>query len=263
MTDEEISEEIKLRNLKRAAPGFPEEYEFEYNNAKYYCVLDRVMLKEVMLKNGVGEFEIPEFVIGIFWGHDYLPYCSPARSPFHSCRSIKVTNKSQIENMVELFMYCNELEELDLSGFDASKVYDMSGMFRGCTHLVDLRLDNFDTSQVRDMSIMFSECSALVNLDLSAFDTSNVKDMQGMFSGCTALTALDLSSFTAPRLETAYGMFEDCTELRSLDLSNLDTAKSMFKTRVNGMFSGCDNLRELRADKRITKEFRKSVNKKN
>lgn len=250
---EKMPEIIKRRYIKRAALGLPHEHEFEYNNAKYHWAHDRILLKEVMLKDGVGEFEMPEFVSGTYRGHDCLPY----RSPFHSCRSIKVTNKSQMEDMRNLFLGCTELEEIDLSSFDTSKVFNMIGMFYGCTKLVDLRLNSFDTSQVIFMTNMFFGCVSLKSLNLSSFDTSNVLNMKGMFSGCTALTDLDLSSFTAPRLEKAYGMFDNCTGLRSLDLSRFDTTKSLFKTRVNDMFSGCYNLSELRADERITIEFRK------
>ena len=90
MANEEISEKIKLRNFKRAALGLSEEYEFEYNNAKHHCVIDRVLL--------TGSLTVSQLPLN------------------------KGSNKSQIENMGELYLYCNELEGLDQSGFDALKV---------------------------------------------------------------------------------------------------------------------------------------------
>ena len=255
MTYEEMCERMNRRNLKRAVLGLPAEHEFEYNNAKYYWGHDRIMLKEVMLKGGIGEFEIPEFVTDIYPGH------SPYRSPFCSCRSIKVTNRSGIEVMEDLFYNCVELVELDLSSFDTSKVFIMQGMFRECTHLAKLWLNSLDTSQVINMSGMFAGCGALLNLDLSSFDTSNVVAANCMFDGCTGLTRLDLSSFTAPRFRDAACMFCDCTELISIDLSSFDTSKSVFTLKSTSMFSGCGNLRELRADERITKIFQKFRNR--
>lgn len=257
MTYEEMFERINRRNLKRAVLGLPAEHEFEYNNAKYHWGHDRIFLKEVMLKDGIGEFEIPEFVTDIYRGHSYSPY----RSPFRSCRSIKVINRSKIEDMGYLFYDCIKLEELDLSCFDTSKVFIMKGMFRECTHLAKLRLNSFDTSQVIDMAGMFSGCVSLLNLDLSSFDTSNVENTQGMFDSCMSLTSLDLSSFTAPRLCNATEMFRNCTELRSIDLSSFDTSKSIFTLKSSAMFSGCDNLSELRADEIITNIFQEFRNR--
>ena len=57
-----------------------------------------------------------------------------------------------------MFSHCWELQALDVTKFDTSKVTDMSDMFYGCKELQTLDVSNFDTSQVIYMSDMFGEC---------------------------------------------------------------------------------------------------------
>ena len=45
--------------------------------------------------------------------------------------------------MKAMFQECNELEYLDLSNFDTSKVNDMECMFNKCKKLKYLNLENF------------------------------------------------------------------------------------------------------------------------
>ena len=54
-------------------------------------------------------------------------------------------------------------------------------MFYGCMELQFLDLTSFDTSKVTDMGSMFYDCSSLEFLDLTSFDTSKVTDMRDMF----------------------------------------------------------------------------------
>ena len=46
--------------------------------------------------------------------------------------------------MSKMFLYCKEIENLDLSNFYTSNVIDMSRMFEGCHNLKSLNLLNFD-----------------------------------------------------------------------------------------------------------------------
>ena len=79
------------------------------------------------------------------------------------------------ENSDRLFRELEYLSDIDLSGFDTSKVTNMGLMFEGCSSLTTLDLSGFDTSNVTgSMGSMFEGCSRLTTLDLSGFDTSNV-----------------------------------------------------------------------------------------
>ena len=95
-------------------------------------------------------------------------------------------NTSKVTNMNRMFHFCDSLESLDLSGWDTSNVEHMNWMFFYCGSLKSLNLSGWDTSKVTDMCGMFSCCFRLISLDLSGWDTSNVKDMENMFYSCPA-----------------------------------------------------------------------------
>ena len=71
-----------------------------------------------------------------------------------------------------MFRNCKRLKELDVNGFNTSRVTNMGCMFGGCKQLRQLDLSGFDTSQVTDMRFMFGECRQLRRLNVSGFDTS-------------------------------------------------------------------------------------------
>ena len=96
---------------------------------------------------------------------------------------LKVVGGSGLTSDYNMFYRC-EVETIDLSGLDTSKVTDMSDMFHGCK-AENIDLSSFDTSKVEDMEGMFYGCKA-ENIDLSSFNTSKVTDMSGMFDGCEA-----------------------------------------------------------------------------
>jgi surface protein len=83
-----------------------------------------------------------------------------------------------------MFIECIELEELDLSNNNTSKVTDMGSMFFGCVKLKRIKgIEKFNTNEVNNMNGMFSECKELEEIDLSNFNTSNVTNMRRMFFG--------------------------------------------------------------------------------
>ena len=141
-----------------------------------------------------------------------------------------------------LFAYLENIESLDLSGLDTSKVTTMNNMFDNCKKITSLDLSSFDTSNVTSMSSMFSSNESLTSLDLSSFDTSNVEEMTSMFYDCESLINLDVSNFNTSKVTEMSSMFEYCGSLTSLNLSNFDTSK--VRSMVQ-MFYGCTNLTSL------------------
>ena len=90
--------------------------------------------------------------------------------------------------MCGMFDGCNEIESIDLSGFDTSNVIDMGCLFSECHKLKEIKgIDKFNTSKVKGMRGMFNNCHELETIDLSGFDTSNAIDMECMFNGCNKL----------------------------------------------------------------------------
>ena len=149
---------------------------------------------------------------------------------------------SRVTDMHDMFCYMINLTSLNLSNFDTSQVINMAYMFNGMYNLTNLELSNFDTSKVAYMGYMFSGVSNLTSLNLSNFDTSQVTDMRYMFSGMSSITSLNLSNFNTSKVTNMKGMFSKINNLISLNLSGFNTSNV---TDMSGMFSGLPNLAKL------------------
>ena len=149
---------------------------------------------------------------------------------------------SKVTTMYDMFAYMSKLTTLNLSHFDTSKVTNMNNMFYYMPALTTINLSSFDTSNVTDMSGMFSSMSKLTTLNLSHFDTSKVTNMGFMFSDMFNLTTLDISSFDTSKVTNMRYMFDDMSKLTTLNLSHFDTSKV---TNMGYMFSGMSNLTNL------------------
>ena len=123
-------------------------------------------------------------------------------------------NTSEVTDMHDMFVGCENLTSLDVSGFNTEKVTDMSSMFDGCKNLSSLDVSGFKTDKVTDMSGMFLRCSKLTSLDVSGFNTDKVTNMRGMFLGCENLKTIYVGAGwnTSSETTSAY-MFTDCPNL--------------------------------------------------
>ena len=149
---------------------------------------------------------------------------------------------SRVTDMHDMFCYMINLTSLNLSNFDTSQVINMAYMFNGMYNLTNLELSNFDTSKVAYMGYMFSGVSNLTSLNLSNFDTSQVTDMRYMFSGMSSITSLNLSNFNTSKVTNMKGMFSKINNLISLNLSGFNTSNV---TDMSGMFYEASNLSVL------------------
>lgn len=102
--------------------------------------------------------------------------------------------------------------EINITGMS-----DASYMFNDCENMQSLDLSNFDTSRVTKMTRMFGDCHSLKSLDLSSFDTSNVTVMDDMFFNCISLPSVDLSNFDTSKVTDMAGMFSVCKLVKALD----------------------------------------------
>ena len=146
---------------------------------------------------------------------------------------------SKVTTMYDMFAYMSKLTTLNLSHFDTSKVTNMNNMFYHMPALTTINLSSFDTSNVTDMSGMFSSMSKLTTLNLSHFDTSKVTDMGFMFSSMSKLTTLNISNFDTSKVTYMRYMFNNMSNLTTLNLFHFDTSKV---TNMGYMFSGMSNL---------------------
>ncbi len=135
-----------------------------------------------------------------------------------------------------------DVESLDLSGLDTSKVVNMHGAFDHMPYAKSLNLSGLDTHNVTDMSSMFYSLYELKKLDVSHFDTSKVTDMESMFAHAESLEKLDVSHFNTSQVTDMRRMFANLPKLKELDVSNFDTRKV---TDMSGMFSSMEELKEL------------------
>ena len=146
---------------------------------------------------------------------------------------------SKVKSMYLMFSYLKNLTKLDLTGFDTSNVTSMWKMFWGSEKLTNLNISNFNTKNVTNMEEMFSGLKSIEQLNLSSFDTSSVTDMNNMFYGMSKITSLNLSNFDTSNVTDMSYMFYGVSNIATLDLSNFDTSKV---TNMKYMFYGTKEL---------------------
>ena len=157
--------------------------------------------------------------------------------------SAVVADALQPEDTSQWFQGLENLEQVDISKLDTSKVTHMGYMFEGCGSLKSLDLSRFDTSSLEEAYGMFQGCSSLETIDLSKFDTSKMVDADWMFDGCSSLKSLSFpKSFKTGAVESMGRMFRGCSSLKALDMSSFDTSKV---TDMGLMFSGCSSLETI------------------
>lgn len=124
----------------------------------------------------------------------------------------------------ELFDHLDNLETVDLSGWDISKVTSLSRMFEECKKLKSINIANWDTSNVTNMEAMFLLCESLETLDIANWKTSKVTNLGGMFEHCHKLKSIDLSQWDTSKVERMTYLFDRCYALESLNISNWNTS---------------------------------------
>ena len=130
-----------------------------------------------------------------------------------------------IDKSIQMFRACHDINEVDLSSFNTSKIIDMSFMFYNCQFITSINLDNVDTSQVTCMWSMFSYCTRVTSLNLTKFNTSKVESMLYMFYLCKSLTSLDLSNFDTSLVTSMESMFSECKKLEYINMKNFSEFK--------------------------------------
>ena len=124
------------------------------------------------------------------------------------------------EDSSELFWLFRYVTELDVSGFDTSRVINMEMMFSQMETIKTLDLSTFDTSNVTSMKQMFGIMDKLENLNLSSFKTKNVTDMRNMFASMRKIKELDLSTFDTTNVTSIREMFIMNPELEKIYVSD-------------------------------------------
>ncbi len=170
-----------------------------------------------------------------------------------------------VTDMTQMFADCADLTDIDLSGFNTSKVgtttesgyygdeVGMYRMFGGCSSIKKIDCSSFDTTQVTSMKNMFEGCSSVKEIILGEkFHILNISysGLDHMFAGCTSLETLDLSSFgdndpensESGSIENIYSMFKDCSSLKSIDLSGININ---YLYNIRNLFENCSSLENV------------------
>ena len=169
----------------------------------------------------------------------YQKYFNPKETGNYE---IKLEIYTKVTDCKNMFVFCNNITEIDLSNFDTSDVINMSYMFKDCERLEKLHLSYFSTRNVTNMDYMFYNCKNLSVIDLSFFDTQKVITMENMFSNCNKLEKLDLSTINTENVVNMKNIFSNCSHLTCLDLTSFDTKNV---TDMTGMFLNCSKLKKI------------------
>lgn len=241
-----IDEKVQHKLLKAKAMGVTE---FIHDNGVYAVEENGIILTKVT--EGTEEFEIPEFCTGFKIERKLGNANSKV---FYDCKKIKLRNKSNITNFDDLFAGCVEIEYIDLSEFDTSKVVSMSSMFSNCWELQEVNFgNNFTTRNTGNLCRMFKNCTSLRNVAGLKLDLGAALMINYMFLNCHYLEEIDLSATRFAQGVTAQGMFYGCNMLKRVDLSNLGNGP--YDTRFQNMFYGCDALEEIILPKEMDSEL--------
>ena len=152
---------------------------------------------------------------------------------FSMLQSIKFDNIStyNCREFSGFFRNCSNLENIEgLSIFNTSNAEWMYNMFNGCKKLTNLNLRGWNTSKVYGMTLMFADCSNLTEIiGINDWNVSNVAEFNGMFQECTSIKDLNLANWDMKNTQRLDYTFFNLNSLENLYLNNVE-----FNTEVLG-----------------------------
>ena len=86
-----------------------------------------------------------------------------------------------VNDMSNMFAYCEKLTSIDVSGFDTNNVTNMNSMFKNCKEIKILDIKNFVTSNVTNMGHLFESCRNMLTLE---FDIISSQKMSKIWNIC-------------------------------------------------------------------------------
>lgn len=174
----------------------------------------------------------------------YLWYDAPSKTVFWWSDADTVYANEDSDHM---FFSLGNVERIDMTGINTSRVKNMSWMFHSGKNLYKhIELGSFDTSNAEDMSYMFGTFGMTTTenidpIDFSRFNTSKVKNMKGMFS-YSFLPSLNIRNFDTSNVENMGQMFDTLMNVRNLDLSGWNVKKV---NNIQGIFTRLNKIQSL------------------
>ena len=174
----------------------------------------------------------------------YLWYDAPSKTVFWWSDADTVYANEDSDHM---FFSLGNVDHIDMTGINTSRVKNMSWMFHSGKNLYKhIELGSFDTSNAEDMSYMFGTSGMTTTenidpIDFSRFNTSKVKNMEGMFS-YSFLPSLNIRNFDTSNVENMGQMFDTLMNVRNLDLSGWNVKKV---NNIQGIFTRLNKIQSL------------------
>lgn len=182
------------------------------------------------------------------WRLQNLQYANMMFYSCHSLKEIKGIEKWSTPNLVtveKMFEYCDVIEHIDLSGWDAKILKHSKYMFNNCRNLKSVDVSGFAFTGVTGM---FDRCTNLEKIVMKDIKVNAIHDASFMFNACRKLKTLegDIENWNTEHLSLAENMFANCSELE-LDLSKWDISNLQVNTK---MFYNAPGIKKPRRKKK-------------
>ena len=139
------------------------------------------------------------------------------------------------------FQQCEKVKELDLSGFNFSKVTKFNGIFYNTLKLEKVIFKNKDFSNAVKLNTVFVN-SGIQEVDLSNAKLPKAEEMKQFFYECKNLRKVDLSNIDAPNLKSLVQTFQNDQKLEILNLTGFNAPNI---EEMGMMCFHCNSLKEL------------------
>lgn len=149
------------------------------------------------------------------WNIDKISSLSGVFNSCYSLSNLNISgwNTSNVTNMSGTFSRCNKLNfDRVLRNLNTSNVTDMSYTFSDMD-IESLDLSMLDVSKVTTLRETFARCSKLEELNISTWDTSNVEDGRSAFQDLHSANIIFGNKFNTSKMKNMSMMFYSCKQL--------------------------------------------------
>jgi surface protein len=163
-----------------------------------------------------------------------------------------------VTDMGYMFIGCESLENLNVSGFNTSNVKTFYAMFANCSSLKELDITNFNTAKATHTNGMFYSCSELQTIFVGeGWSTANVTDGSDMFTDCEALVGWEGTRYDENHVDTVYAHVDGGTANPGYftDKAVMDSLRSRLSDKIMqlGMETNeCESLLESKDPERVS-----------
>lgn len=161
-------------------------------------------------------------------GYRTFYYCSSLETP------PQITFTGVNTDMRDMFAYCENIDNIDVSQYDVSQVGQFGGCFQHCYSLQSIDLSSWNIQQnAANIGYLFYRSRGLKTIKMPQ-DLSKVGSVQNAFNDCTALENLTFGSNLGQSFSTS--------QLAQSSLYTIDLSRSLSLTHdslmsvINGIY---------------------------